>query len=240
MQTKTTTQKTTDPKHAQLIKTARLTGVWYLLLAISGILGFMVFHQKIFIIDDPQKTITHLINSSSISRIRLLLELVIIVSQALAAVWFYKLFRGINKWAASTLGIWGTVNSVVIMVSAISMSSAIDIANSNSTSIHEKVIAIQLLVYIITNAWTIGGLFFGLWLIPMGYIIISSKRMPVWLGRILLLGGVGYLLQTFFICSGINSSISEFIVIPATIGEFWIISYLLIYGIRPGTYAEQP
>ena len=32
----------------QLVKTARVTGVWYLLMAISGILGFMVFHGDIF------------------------------------------------------------------------------------------------------------------------------------------------------------------------------------------------
>jgi hypothetical protein len=223
----------------QLIKTARLTGVWYLLLAISGILGFMVFHPKVFITDDPQKTITNLINLTSISRVRLLFELVIVVSQALAAVWFYKLFYDINKWAASTLGIWGTVNSVVIMISVISMSSAIEIANSSSPSFQEKAIAIQLLVAIITNTWTIGGLFFGLWLIPMGYIIISSKRMPIWLGRILILGGIGYLLQTFLNCTGVKSSINDLLVIPATIGEFWIIFYLLIYGIRQKTNSEQ-
>jgi hypothetical protein len=230
---------TNDMAQGQLVKTARLTGAWYLLLAISGILGFMVFHPKIFITDDPQKTITNLINLSSISRIRLLFELVIIVSQALAAVWFYKLFYDLNKWAALTLCVWGTVNSVVIMVSAISMSSAIEIANASSTSIQEKTIAIQLLVTIITNAWSIGGLFFGLWLIPMGYIVINSERMPIWLGRILILGGIGYLLQTFLNCTGIKSSFNDMLVIPATIGEFWIIFYLLIYGIRPKTNSEQ-
>jgi hypothetical protein len=239
MQSETTSKMINDMEQEQLIKTARLTGVWYLLLAISGFLGFLVFHPKIFITDDPQKTITNLINFSSISRIRLLFELVIIVSQALAAVWFYKLFCNMNKWAASILGIWGTVNSVVIMVSAISMNSAIEIANSSSTSIQDKTIAIQLLVNIITNAWTIGGLFFGLWLIPMGFIIISSERMPIWLGRILILGGLGYLLRTFISCTGVKSSINELLVIPATIGEFWIIFYLLIYGIRPKTSSEQ-
>lgn len=30
--------------HAALVKTARITGVWYLSLAVFGILGFLVFH----------------------------------------------------------------------------------------------------------------------------------------------------------------------------------------------------
>ncbi len=223
----------------QLIKTARLAGVWYLVLAISGIFGFMVFHPQIFVTDDASKTLNNLINLGSISRLRLLFELVIIVSQALAAIYFYKLFCDINKWAATTLGIWGTVNSVVIMVSAISMSSAISIATASSPTFQEKTILIQLLGEISTNAWMVGGLFFGLWLIPMGYIVISSGRMPIWLGRILIIGGIGYLLQTFIKSIGVQSSYLDMLVIPATVGELWMVGYLLIYGIRPAINSEK-
>ncbi len=226
-------------KQEQLVKTARLTGLWYLILAISGLFGFMIFHPQIFVAEDPQKTLNNLMNLGSISRIRLLFELIIIVSQALAAVWFYKLFCDIDKWAATTLGIWGTLNAVVIMVSAISMSSAIDIANSTFPTSQEKINLIQLLGKIISNAWSIGGLFFGLWLIPMGYIVTSSGRMPVWLGRILIIGGIGYLLQTFINCMGVQNSYVNILVIPATVGEFWMIGYLLIYGIRPAINAEK-
>jgi hypothetical protein len=222
----------------QLIKTARLAGVWYLILAISGLFGFMIFHPQIYETQDPEKTLNNLTNHVFISRIRLLFELLIIISQALAAVWFYKLFIAINKEAAYALGIWGTVNSVIIMVSAISMSSAIDIANS-SQPFDEKILSIQLLSDLISNAWSIGGLFFGLWLIPMGHIIVSSGRMPIWLGRILIIGGIGYILQTFINCTGIKTSFIDILVIPATVGEFWMIGYLLIYGIRPAINNEK-
>ena len=217
----------------QLITTARVTGVWYLTLAISGALGFMIFHPQIFISNDPEKTLTNLTNLQSISRIRLLFELLIIVSQALTAVWFYKLFREINAWAAWTVGIWGMMNSAAIMISAISMSSAIEIAKSSTQTYQEKIVLIQLLGNLITNAWGVGSLFFGLWLIPMGSIIVNSKRMPVWLGRILMIGGIGYLISTFIKYIGIDNPLSELLVVPATIGEFWMIGYLLIYGIRP-------
>jgi Domain of unknown function (DUF4386) len=216
----------------QLQTTARLTGICYLLLAISGIFGFMVFHPQVYVTNDPEKTLSNLMNQTSVARLRLLFELIIIVSQALAAVWFYKLFRDINKWAASVLGIWGTVNSVVIMISAIAMNSAIDIAASSQT-VQEKIVLIQLLSNIIANSWSIGGLFFGLWLLPMGYIVISSKRMPVALGYVLLAGGIGYLLQTFFNAMGIQNSYLALLVMPATAGELWIVGYLLIFGIRP-------
>lgn len=224
---------TKNMEQRQLISTARLAGVWYLILAISGVLGFMIFHSRIFISNDPQKTLTNLINHESTSRIRLLLELIIIISQALTAVWFYKLFREINAWAAWTVGIWGMMNSAVIMISAISMSSAIEITKSSAQTYQEKVTLIQLLSNLITSAWGVGNIFFGLWLIPMGYIVVNSKRMPVWLGRILIIGGIGYLLSVFTKYIGINNPVLEILVIPATVGEFWMIGYLLIYGIRP-------
>jgi hypothetical protein len=216
----------------QSLTTARLTGFWYLLLAVSGIMGFMVYHPQVYVTNDPEKTLNNLINNASVARMRLLFELVIIVSQALAAAWFYKLFKEINQWAASVLCIWGTVNSVVIMVSAISMNTAIDIAGSSQT-VQEKIVLIQLLSNLIANSWSIGGLFFGLWLLPMGYIVISSKRMPVALGYVLLAGGIGYLLQTFLNAAGVQHKLLNFVVMPATVGELWIVGYLLIFGIRP-------
>lgn len=224
---------TINDKQSQLVTTARIAGIWYLTMAISGILGFMIFHPQVFDSKDPQKTLTNLTDHESIARVRILFEFAIIVSQALTAVWFYKLFRNIKEWAAWTVGIWGMINSVVVMISAISMGSAIEIANSSSQAIEDKIIVIELLGTLITNAWGVGSLFFGLWLIPLGYIVISSKRMPIWLGRILIIGGIGYLLSAVINYTGIKSSFLDYLVIPATIGEFWMIGYLLIYGIRP-------
>ena len=223
---------TINDKQSELVKTARTAGIWYLAMAISGILGFLIFHPQVFDSEDAQKTLTNLIDHESLARTRLLLEFAIIVSQALTAVWFYKLFRNINEWAAWTVGIWGMINSVAIMISAISMGSAIEIASS-SQAIESEIILIELFSSIITNAWGVGGLFFGLWLIPLGYIITSSKRMPIWLGRTLIAGGIGYLISTTINYIGIESPLVGYLTVPATVGEFWMIGYLLIFGIRP-------
>ena len=229
---------TINENQSELVTTARVAGIWYLAMAISGILGFLIFHPQIFDSKDAHKTLTNLIDLESLARTRLLLEFGIIVSQALTAVWFYKLFRNINEWAAWSVGAWGMINSVAIMISAISMASAIEIASSSQT-VEDKVLLIELLSSLIKNAWGVGGLFFGLWLIPMGYIITSTKRMPIWLGRTLIAGGIGYLLSTTVNYLGIESPLSGYLTIPATVGEFWMIGYLLIFGIRPANEQEE-
>lgn len=220
--------------HQSLKKDARITGIWYLSLAVFGVLGFLVFHPKVFITGDPAATLQNIIENESIIRTRLLLELAIVLSQVLAAVWFYKLFRLINEWAAWSLAIWGTVNAVAIMISALAMGSMINVASSSLVT-DEQILLISVFHNIISNAWAVGSLFFGLWLIPMGYIVTHSRRMPVWLGYTLIIGGFGYMLSTFFHYSGIGSSFTEYLTIPATFGEFWMIGYLLIFGIRSDT-----
>ena len=219
-------------KQRDLIHIARVAGIWYLLLAISGILGFMVFHPQVYS-GDPVKTLANLTGPESLGKVRLLFELFIVLSQALAALWFYRLFKAISDWQAWAVGIWGMVNSVVIMISAMAMATAIQIANSDVQAFDDKILLIDLAGNLITHSWGVGGLFFGLWLIPMGYIVITSKRMPLWLGRILVLGGVGYILQTLTRYMGFTHSLLDMLTLPATVGEFWMIGYLLVYGIRP-------
>ena len=168
----------------------------------------------------------------SIARIRLLFELVIVISQALAAVWFYKLFKNSNEWGAYTLSIWGMMNSAVIMVSAISMGTVLEVASSPVLSFSDKVSMVFILEQLMTNAWGVGGLLFGLWLIPMGYVVVTSKSMPLWLGRTLIIGGIGYPISTFINYIGLTNPYLDVLIIPATIGEFWMIGYLLWFGVR--------
>jgi hypothetical protein len=79
--------------HKDEVRIARITGVWYLALAIAGVLGFMVFHPQVYVTNEPEKTLANLIDHELLAQIRLLCELVIVIAQALTAVWFYRLFK---------------------------------------------------------------------------------------------------------------------------------------------------
>jgi Domain of unknown function (DUF4386) len=225
---------TEDLQQKELVGTARTAGILYLMLAISGIVGFLMLHSRIYVSDDPSKTLANLTEQVTLARVRLIFEFLIVLSQALAAIWFYKLFKDIRHEAAWALAAWGTVNAVAIMVSAMAMAGAIEVANGEQP-LPDKMIMIQLFNQFIRHAWNVGSLFFGLWLIPMGYIVVSSQRMPVWLGRVLIIGGVGYILSAFIHYMGVKGTWLDMLTIPASVGEFWMIGYLLIFGIRPGS-----
>jgi hypothetical protein len=220
-----------DQQQKELVGTARLTGIWYLMLAITGMVGFLVLHPRIYV-SDPSATLANLTAHETLARLRLLFEFGIVLSQALAAVWFYKLFKDINHSAAWMLAAWGMMNSVAIMISGMAMGGAIEVATGTAGQ-DEKVWLIQLLSQFVKHGWGVGSLFFGMWLIPMGYIVASSRRMPVWLGRVLLVGGAGYIASAFIGYMGVGGEWVGILTVPATVGEFWMIGYLLIFGIRP-------
>ena len=76
-------------------------------------------------------------------------------------------------------------------------------------------------------------MFFGLWLIPMGRLVIRSRWLPQALGWILIAGGVGYLVSAFVSYAFPNADlITQLLTVPAAIGEIWIMGYLTIVGIR--------
>lgn len=216
-------------------RTARITGFWYLALAVTGMLGFLVVRPQVWVADDPSATLANLVADGGLARLGLLLEFGIVLSQAAVAVWFYKLFRVANQSAAFALGVFGMANAVAIMASAVFMATAIAVAEGPAGSLGgDPVATIGLLTELGSNAWGVGALFFGLWLIPMGYIAATSGLMPTWLGRILVVGGVGYTLSAF-VSYGMADApawLIEGITIPATIGEFWMVGYLLIVGVR--------
>ena len=221
-----------------LIRTARTTGLFYLGLAISGVLGFVVIRSRLFAADDPAATLAHLVDNQSLARAGVALELLIVLTQALAAIWFLRLFRSAAPVAAASIAAFGIVNAVAILGSAAVLVTALDVALAPGAD----AATVQLLYLASDSLWGVGGLFFGLWLMPMGVCVLRSGLMPRLLGWILIVGGVGYILSAFvtYVTPAVGDVVADALVIPATVGEFWMIGYLLILGVRPGALSTVP
>jgi heme A synthase len=115
------------------------------------------------------------VEREALARLGLGLELGLVASEAVLAVWFYKLFRRFNPGAAWAVAAFGIVTAVAIMVSAQFMAGALTVAGDASLAPGGDVAATtQLMFELSSHAWGVGSLFFGLWLIPMA--TPSSRR----------------------------------------------------------------
>ncbi len=218
------------------IRTARAAGAWYLGLAVTGVLGFLVLRPQLIDAGDPAATLANLTEHASQAHLLVMLEMAIVLTQALAAVYFYKLFRPLNPTAAYATATFGLVNSVAIMASGAFLATANAVASDSSLAPGgDAAGTVGLLYELSASSWGMGNLFFGLWLIPMGWVAIKTSRFPRLLGWILVASGVGYVLSGL-LAYGLTDAPSwlvDGLAFPATIGEFWMIGYLLIKGIRP-------
>ncbi|MCB0879280.1 MAG: DUF4386 domain-containing protein [Thermoleophilia bacterium] len=217
-------------------RTGRVAGLWYLGLALTGMASFIVIRPMVFDPDDAAATLANIRSDEWLAYLGLGLEIGIVLTQALAAVWFYKLLRPLGEVAAWAVAVFGMVNAVAIMGSSVMVGTALEVAGDASLApAADAAATVQLLVAASMHFWGVGALFFGLWLIPMGWVAVRSGRFPSVLGWILVAGGVGYCVSAF-VAYGIADA-PEWLVsalqTPASVGEFWMIGYLLVKGIRP-------
>jgi hypothetical protein len=219
---------------AGLTGTARTTGLLYLGLAVTGALGFQLVRSQLYVAGDPGGTLSNLVEHTSMARFGIVLELGIVLTQALVAVWFYRLFRSVDTFAAGLVAVFGMVNAMVILGSAAVLATALDVADDRSLTVSGGAAATVQLMYVISgHLWGVGGLFFGLWLIPMGWLVVRSRWLPRSLGQLLTVGGVGYVLSTFVSYVFANADLAAgLLTVPATIGELWIVGYLILFGVR--------
>lgn len=212
-----------------LTRTARMTGLFYLGNAITGILGFLVV-RPLLAADDADATLANLVAHESLARAGVALELGMVVTQTLAAVWFCRLFRGVDSFAASGIAAFGLVNAVVGLVSAAMLATAVAVSVD---PVGDAAANVQILYLVSENLWGVGALFFGLWLVPMGWCVLRSGWMPRALGWILVGGGVGYVLSAFIRYLAPDTHVvAEALAYPASVGELWMVGYLLVRGVR--------
>ena len=209
-------------KNNQTLSVGRTTGLLYLGLAVSGMISFLGIKSQIFVEGNPADTASKLLEKESLARVGITFEILLVLTQALTAMWFYKLFKKLDSFAAMTLAIFGMVNAVAILIATAFWLSALNSAlASNTVELTYNLLSIH------NDIWTIATLFFGLWLIPMGYL--SRKAlMPKALAGFLIIGGALYLASTFVLVLLPNQDmLANLMSIPGTIGEFWIIGYLI-------------
>ena len=101
------------------------------------------------------------------------------------------------------------------------------------TTAGDQAATVQLLYVVSGNLWGVAALFFGLWLLPMAWLVLRSRWLPRALGWTLIAGGLGYMLSAFVTYLFPSADVvSQMLTVPSIVGEVWITGYLIIVGIR--------
>ena len=206
-----------------------IAGLLYLATGITGGLAFMAVRPQLTGATGVE-TLAILQQQTSLARTGVALESATALFQSLTAIWFVRLFRDVDLAAANAVALFGMVNALAVLASSVMVRAALDAAIG-------PVVADGSIVHLhmLTSArfWDAGSLFFGLWLLPMGWLVLKSGFGPRPLGWILLFGGTGYIATAFVGILAPDAGLWIAILpLLATVGEFWMIGLLIWNGLR--------
>jgi len=218
---------------------ARWAGFFYFLLVVGGIFSLMYVPSQILIWEDATATFSNLKNNDGLFRLGIAVELLSYLSFIIVPLFLYRLLHHVHEFQAKLMVILVLVSIPVSMAAVgykLNMLDLIEGASILSTN--------ELEVYVINsfeayyNLILIAQLFWGLWLLPFGYLVYRSGMLPKVLGFFLMLGSVGYFLDFLFriLFPDFSSwAIADYITIPASIGELGTCLWLLIMGAKDPT-----
>jgi hypothetical protein len=220
-------------------KTARIAGALYLLIVFCGIFYLRYIPSKLIVHGDGAATISNILASETLFRLGILAELTGGVLFILLPLALYKLFRGVNKAAALLMVIFIMISLPVSIVNVqhkldvLALLHKDDYLNVFSPGELQAQVLLHLRYYNIGNE--VQELFWGLWLLPFGYLAFKCGFLPRILGILLMLGCFGYVAD--FVVGLVyppynETNIGRYITLPASIGELLTCLWMLVMGAK--------
>jgi len=217
------------------LRNARTAGLLYLLMTICGAFSMIYVDPKFYVPDDPTATVTKILASESLFRIGIATSLASIVLFLFVAYALYKLFKSVDNELAMLM----VILVVVSIPIGLNFNEFAPILLLKGAGYHSAFQAAQLQALAMTflelqkNADLIGQVFWGLWLFPLGLLIIKSGFIPKLLGILLIAGGLGYILNSLtFLLFPDYKFITSFGSLIGFLSEILFIFWLLIKGVN--------
>ncbi len=219
-------------------KTARIAGVLYLLNGIFSGFAFAYVIGKVYVMGNAAATAANVVAFSGLVRIGVVADLFQATIWVFLAMTLYLLLKRVNKSAASTMVVLVAVGAAIVCLNDAFQFESLRIATDNAYAAAFGNAGSNALVLLLLDihhyGFLIAQIFFGLWLVPLGYLAYKSGMFPKALGVALIVGGVCYLvgMLAVFLIPDFGEKINTFITIPSAIAEIWMLGYLLVIGVR--------
>jgi len=217
---------------------ARLAGALYLVLALCGGFSELVVRANVRVPSDATATADNVRASAALFRLGFVTDLVNITCFVLLGFALYVLLAPVNRRVAATFVVMVAVAAAIMGANLINHIGALLVATdpTYATALGASTAdaVVRLFLDLHAHGYLIAQIFFGLWLLPLGYLVYRSGYFPRLLGVLLMLGCVGYLadLLVIYASPGFESSLSTLLVMPAAVAEFAFLLWLLVKGAK--------
>jgi hypothetical protein len=224
-------------------KTARLAGFLYFVLAIIGAFTLLYAPSKLIVPGNAAATANSITASESLFRLSAVSGLILQVVFLVLALTLYKLFQEVNRAYAALMVALVVVAAPIGFINMLNQFAALHLLGGAD---YLKVFGpdqLNAAAMFFINQYNLGviavEIFWGLWLLPLGLLILKSDFIPKILGVLLIIACAGYLIDFFTrLLSPNYAAIIESVVGVTKFGELAIIFWLLIKGVKKQEVGE--
>ncbi len=212
-----------------------MAGFWYVVLIPLGFFAVAYIPSFLLIPGDIATTVTNIADSASLFRLAMVSTILMNIVTIIIVVLLYRLLKSsglIMALLMLTTMLFGAVISTLNELNnfaALVLSSAEATAVFTTPQIHYLV---GLFLDMHKHGAHIAAIFWGIWLFPLGYLIIKGNYMPKIIGILLVVAGIGYVVDSLmlFLAPQFTITLSDY----TFVGELALAFWLLIKGVNTG------
>jgi hypothetical protein len=224
-------------------KTARLAASFFFVLCIPlSLWGQMYVSSKVFVPQDPVATANNLLSNEFIFRLSIVSHFAGTIFFVAMVLLFYQVFKPADKNLSRLMIIPILAHIPTVLVMEVFNFTALMLVKSETRPgfdvARQQEAAYLLLRLSRYGAGAgIGKLFFGLYLIPFGMLVLRSGFTPKIIGILLIIGGAGYVADC---CTSILLQRADYLIVRSfliysTLAYILALLWFLIKGVRdPG------
>lgn len=227
-----------------LKRTARIAGLWYLGFTLGPFYLLYVPSQTV-VPNDAAATAVRVLGYETLFRWGMLAEtlgVVIFIGLSLA---LYRLFEDVDRHRARQLVALVLVSSALSLAGVVFNAGALLVFREGAAITgfdeHMREAIGMLLISMHGQAIGINQTFWGLWLLPFGWLVVRSRFLPRWLGYWLLLDGLAWVIVgiTWFLARDYSGVLFRYFQ-PVFLAEPAAMLWLLIMGAKETPQPAAP
>ncbi len=219
---------------------ARIAGLFYLIVAVGGGFSELFVRSSVRVPHDAAATAANIVAHSTLFRVGFVTDLVDFACFLGVGLVMYAILRPVNPPIALAMVV---INAISVAIQALNMLNhlgallvATDPRYTAGLSTQASQSLVLFLLEMHRQGYLIAQIFFGLYLLPLGYLVYKSGYFPKVLGAILMIGCGGYLagIVAVYVSPVFASTPSLYFATLGGVAELIFLLWLLIVGAKTG------
>jgi hypothetical protein len=221
--------------------TARVAGVFYLLTILTRMFVEIFVRNRMVVSDDAAATATNIMAHEPLFRLGFAADIIAFASYIALTALLYELFKPANRSVSLVAAFFSLAASVVQAISSLfHLAPLVLLGGAPYLRVFtvEQLQALALVFLRLRAAayHNIGLVFFGVYCLLVGILILRSTFLPRILGVLMGLAGLSYVL---FLSPPLARSLQPYILAFPGVGQIALTLWLLVMGVNVPRWKEQ-